>query len=57
MSDSMKPGGGGRFKALVGKLKKKGAYNPAALAAYIGKKKYGAKKMANFSKNGKKSGK
>lgn len=54
MGDSMKPGGGGRFKALVAKLKKKGAYNPAALAASIGRKNYGAKKMASFAKNGKK---
>ena len=49
MSDSMKPGGGGRFKKLKGKLKKKGAKDPGALAAWIGRKKYGKKKMTKFS--------
>lgn len=35
-------GSGGRFKALVGKLKRRGGVeNPGALAAYIGRKKYG----------------
>ena len=32
-------GSGGRFKALKGKLAAKGATNPGALAAYIGRKK------------------
>jgi hypothetical protein len=51
--DSMKPGGGGRFKALEGKLEhKKGVSNPGALAAYIGRRKYGAAKMAKFSAAG-----
>jgi hypothetical protein len=49
-----KLGDGSRFKALTAKLKKKGAYNPAALAAYIGRKKYGAKKMASWAAKGKK---
>ena len=44
MADSMKPGGGGRFKKLTKKLKKDGAKDPEALAAYIGRKKYGKKK-------------
>lgn len=53
MGDSMKPGGGGRFKALEGKLKKrKGVTNPGALAAYIGRKKYGAQKMASMAAKG-----
>lgn len=53
MSDSMKPGGGGRFKALEGKLeKRKGVDNPGALAAYIGRKKYGAKKFQAMSAKG-----
>jgi hypothetical protein len=44
-----------RFKALVGKLKnKKGMKNPAALAAWIGRKKYGAKKFAAMSAAGRK---
>lgn len=55
MSDSMKPGGGGRFKALEGKLShEKGIKHPGALAAYIGRKKYGAKKMAKWSAAGEK---
>mgnify|MGYP003603765585 CR=1 FL=1 len=49
-----KLGSGERFKALKGKLAKKGATNPAALAAYIGRKKYGAKKMARLSAGGRK---
>lgn len=36
-----KLGTGERFKRLVGKLKAKGAKNPAALASWIGSKKYG----------------
>ena len=43
-------GSGGRFKALSGKLKKKGVKNPNALAAWIGRKKYGKKKMTKLSK-------
>ena len=39
---SMKPGGGGRFAKMVASGKS------PALAAYIGRKKYGAKKMASF---------
>jgi hypothetical protein len=55
MADSMKPGGGGRFKALEGKLeKRKGVENPGALAAYIGRRKYGAAKMAKMSAAGRK---
>ena len=50
----MKLGGGGRFKKLKDKLRKKGAKNPAALAASIGRKKYGNKKMAAMAASGKK---
>jgi hypothetical protein len=45
---SMAPGGGGRFQAMVDSGKS------PALAAYIGRKKYGAKKMAQFSAAGRK---
>ncbi len=45
-------GSGQRFKALKGKLKKKGAKNPAALAAYIGQKKYGKAKMSKLAAKG-----
>lgn len=46
---SNKPGGGGRFKQLEAQGKS------PALAAFIGRKKYGAKKMAQFSAKGRKS--
>lgn len=55
MADSMKLGGGGRFKKLEGKLEhRKGVGNPGALAAYIGRRKYGAAKMAKMSAAGRK---
>ncbi len=54
MAKSMKLGGGGRFAALKSKLGKQGASNPGALAAYIGRKKYGTKKFASLSAKGKK---
>lgn len=50
---SMALGGGGRFSKLKGQLsKEKGVYNPAGLAAAIGRKKYGAEKMASISAKG-----
>ncbi len=49
-----KLGSGKRFKELEGKLKKQGVEDPAALAASIGRKKYGAKAMAQMAKAGKK---
>ncbi len=48
-----KLGTGKRFKALTAKLAAKGAKNPKALAAFIGRKKYGAKKMASMARKGK----
>lgn len=55
---SMKPGGGGRFNALKTKLaNQKGVDNPTALAASIGRKKYGSSKMASFSAKGRKRAK
>lgn len=42
-------GSGQRFKALEGKLSTRGVRNPAALAAYIGRKKYGAKRFGQLS--------
>lgn len=47
-------GSGKRFAALQGSLKKRGAENPAALAAWIGRKKYGTKKFAALSAKGRK---
>jgi hypothetical protein len=49
-----KPGSGKRFAALEGKLShQKGVTDPAALAASIGRKKYGEAKMAKWSAAGK----
>lgn len=49
-----KLGSGARFKALKGKLASKGAKSPGALASWIGRRKYGAKKMAKLSAKGRK---
>ena len=50
---SMKKGGGGRFQKLKGELAhKKGIKNPGAVAAAIGRKKYGKKGMAKMSAKG-----
>ncbi len=45
-----KLGTGARFAQLKSKLSAKGATNPGALAAYIGRKKYGAQGMSNLAK-------
>lgn len=42
------------FKKLEKALGKKGAENPAALAAWIGRKKYGKKAFAKASARGRK---
>jgi len=48
-------GSGGRFAALKSKLASRpGVTNPGALAAYIGRKKYGAKKFAKLGAKGRK---
>ena len=48
-------GEGGRFAALKGKLShQSGVTNPGALAAYIGRKKYGAAKMGKMAAAGRK---
>ena len=44
-----KLGSGERFKELSGKLGKKGAKDPKALAAWIGRKKYGKDKFAKLA--------
>lgn len=49
-----KLGSGARFKTLTRKLAAKGAQNPAALAAYIGRRKLGNKKFNALAKAGKK---
>ena len=48
-----KLGGGGRFQKLKGELAKKGVDDPAALAASIGRKKYGKKKFQAMAAKGK----
>ena len=55
----MKPklGSGGRFKQLVKKLGKKDVDDPAAIAASIGRKKYGNAKMQAMAIKGKMAGK
>jgi len=48
-----KLGSGARFRKLKRKLgKRKGVRNPGALAASIGRKKYGKRKMAKMSAAG-----
>ncbi len=56
MTTSKKPklGSGKRFKQLEEKLEKKGATTPGALAAWIGRKKFGVEKMAKLSAAGRK---
>jgi hypothetical protein len=50
-----KLGSGARFKALKSELAgKKGVKNPGALAASIGRKKFGAKKFGALSAAGRK---
>lgn len=52
---SMKTGGGGRFAALEKKVEGEGKDPKAAkaIAAAAGRKKFGAKKMAEFAAKGK----
>lgn len=45
-------GSGERFHQLEGQLAKRGAHNPAALAAYIGRQKYGKKRFAQLGAAG-----
>lgn len=47
-----KLGTGKRFAALKGKLSRKGVKNPAALAASIGRKKYGKAKFQKMAAAG-----
>jgi len=54
-SSSAKPGEGGRFSALVSKLKAKGGVkNPEGLAASLARAKYGKHKAARMAAAGKK---
>lgn len=53
MKKSMKLGGGGRFAKVEAAAKKSGAKNPAAVAASVGMKAHGKKKMESMAKAGK----
>ena len=48
-----KLGSGVRFKKLANKMAREGVNDPDAVAASIGRKKYGNKKMASMAKKGK----
>lgn len=50
-----KLGQGGRFAAVEAAARKSGARNPAAVAAAVGRKKYGQKKMTKLSVKGRKA--
>jgi hypothetical protein len=50
-------GSGKRFAAIEASAKASGAKNPAAVAASVGRKKYGKKKMAKLSAAGRKRNK
>ena len=47
-------GQGGRFAAVEASARKSGARNPAAVAAAVGRAKYGAKKMGQLAAKGRK---
>ena len=54
VAKTSKPGSGKRFAALEKSIAASGASDPAAVAASIGRKKYGAKKFAKMSATGRK---
>jgi hypothetical protein len=53
MKNKPKLGSGTRFKQLTNKLAKRDVKNPKALAAYIGRKKYGKKRFQQLAAKGK----
>ncbi len=48
---ALKLGTGARFKKLTGELASKGSKNPKALAAWIGRKKYGKGRFQKLALN------
>jgi hypothetical protein len=54
MAKKARLGSGKRFSTLKRSLARKGVRDPGALAASIGRKKYGAKKMSKMSAAGRK---
>lgn len=59
MGKSMKLGGGGRFDKLTKKLEAKGKSEASAkaISASIGRKEYGAKRMAKMAATGRRRAK
>lgn len=55
MASKAKLGSGARFKALKDKLTKGDVKDPAALAAKIGRSKYGKAKFGKLAAKGKKT--
>jgi hypothetical protein len=53
---SLRPGGGGRFARLVDRLRARGysEKRARAVAATVGRKKYGARQMAQWAAAGRK---
>lgn len=49
-----KLGSGARFKHLAAALDKRGVQNPDALAAYIGRKRYGKQRFQRMAAAGRK---
>lgn len=49
------PGSGANFKAVAASAAKSGARDPAAVAAAVGRRKYGAKGMAAMAAAGRKA--
>jgi len=49
-----KPGEGARFKAIAKVAKAGGATDPEAVAAFIGRRKYGKKKFQQMAAKGRK---
>lgn len=54
MAAKKKPklGSGARFRAVAASARKSGARNPAAVAAAVGRSKYGKKRMAKMAAAG-----
>jgi hypothetical protein len=53
MPKKPKLGSGARFKNLANKMAREGVNDPNAVAASIGRKKYGNKKMQKMAEKGK----
>jgi hypothetical protein len=51
---SMREGGGGRFAKMEDAMARKGIKDPAALAAWVGRKKLGKKKFQKLAAAGRK---